>query len=190
MVSSVQDGIYALGKAHISQIFPQHSFWNSSNVRLIDDDPLSFFHGRSSNASSFHTSLLQINGVMSLALCLQVVSQAPQNFRSSEMQVTCEGCFPTSLSAQSFPFPPACPGQYAHWSFRRWMATIDTFQFRLSIQLFTFCSKLIESVRIVACVVWLSPLEAIHQRTWVTASISIHIVKLEKYNGHADQCVL
>ena len=92
MVSSVQDGIYALGKAHISQIFPQHSFWNSSNVRLIDDDPLSFFHGRSSNASSFHTSLLQINGVMSLALCLEVVSQAPQNFRSSETQATCNGC--------------------------------------------------------------------------------------------------
>ena len=30
---------------------------------------------------------------MSLALCLRVVSQAPQHFRSSEKQATCEGCF-------------------------------------------------------------------------------------------------
>ena len=39
-------------------------------------------------------SLLQAtDGVISLALCLQVVSQAPQHFRSSEKQATCEGCF-------------------------------------------------------------------------------------------------
>ena len=30
---------------------------------------------------------------MSLALCLQVVSQAPQHFRSSETQAPCNGCF-------------------------------------------------------------------------------------------------
>ena len=30
---------------------------NSFNVRLIDDDPLSSFQGRSSSASSFHASL-------------------------------------------------------------------------------------------------------------------------------------
>ena len=49
--------------------------------------------GRSSSTSSFHVSLLQaIGGVMSLALCPQVVSQAPQHFRSSEKQATCEGC--------------------------------------------------------------------------------------------------
>ena len=36
------------------------------------DGPLSSFQGRSSSASSFHASLLQaINGMMSLALCLQ-----------------------------------------------------------------------------------------------------------------------
>ena len=39
-------------------------------------------------------SLLQaINGMMSLALCLQVVSQASQHLRSSEKQATSEGCF-------------------------------------------------------------------------------------------------
>ena len=37
--------------------------------------------GRSSSAFSFHASLLQaIDGVISLALCLQVGSQAPQHF--------------------------------------------------------------------------------------------------------------
>ena len=52
------------------------------------------FQGRSSSASSFHASLLQaINGVMSLAWCLQVVSQASQHFRSSQKQATCQGCF-------------------------------------------------------------------------------------------------
>ena len=49
--------------------------------------------GRSSSAYSFHASLLQaIDGVMSLALCPQVVSRAPQHFRSSGTQATCDGC--------------------------------------------------------------------------------------------------
>ena len=61
---------------------------------FIDDGPLSSFQGRSSSASSFHASLLQaVDGVMSLALYPQVVSQAPQHFRSSKKQATCEGCF-------------------------------------------------------------------------------------------------
>ena len=33
------------------------------------------------------------DGVMSLTLHMQVVSQAPQHFGSSEMQATCDGCF-------------------------------------------------------------------------------------------------
>ena len=71
-----------------------HGFDYGSNVRLTDDGPLSSFQGRSSSASSVHASLLQaIDDVMSLALCLPVVSQAPQHFRSSEKQATCEGCF-------------------------------------------------------------------------------------------------
>ena len=32
---------------------------------------------------------------------------------------------PASLSARSFLLTPACPGQYIHRSFRRWMSTID-----------------------------------------------------------------
>ena len=78
----------------VSQKFPQRCHWDGFNVRLIDDGRLSSFQGRSSSSSSFHVSLLQaIDGVMSLALCPQVVSQTSQHFRSSEKQATCEGCF-------------------------------------------------------------------------------------------------
>ena len=50
------------------------------------------FMSRLSSAFSFHASILQvIDVVMSLALCLHVVSQAPQHFRSSKKQATCEG---------------------------------------------------------------------------------------------------
>ena len=73
--SSVQDGIYALGKADnyvlhsVSQKFSQRCLWNGSNVRLTDAGHLSSFQGKSSSASSFNSSLLQaINGVLSLAL--------------------------------------------------------------------------------------------------------------------------
>ena len=41
----------------------------------------------------FYASLLQaVDGVMSLTLCPQVVSQAPQRCRSSKTQDTCDGC--------------------------------------------------------------------------------------------------
>ena len=52
-----------------------------SNVGLIDDGPFTSSKGRSLSASSFYAALLQaIDGVMSLALCPQVVSQDPQHF--------------------------------------------------------------------------------------------------------------
>ena len=78
----------------VSQKFPQCHLWNCSSFHLTDDGPLSSFHGRSSRASSFHTSLFQAaNSVMSLALYPQVVSQAPQHFICSKKKATCEGCF-------------------------------------------------------------------------------------------------
>ena len=56
--------------------------------------PVSSLWGGSSSTSSFHASFLQaIDGVMSLALCLQVASQAPRHFRSPEIQTTCNGGF-------------------------------------------------------------------------------------------------
>ena len=88
MYSSVQDCIYAHGKnpyaLHpVSQTFLQRCHGNGSNVRLTDDGPLLSFQGRSSSTSSFHDSLLQaVDGVMSLALYPQILSQASQHFRS------------------------------------------------------------------------------------------------------------
>ena len=64
----------------------------TANVCVINDGPLSSFQGRLSSASSFHVSLLvAIDVVVSLALCPQVVSQAPQHFRSSKTQATYNG---------------------------------------------------------------------------------------------------
>ena len=78
----------------VSQRFPQRCLWNGSNVRLIDDSPLSSFPITASSAFSFHHNVLHaIDGLISLPLCPQVVSQAPQHFRSSTTQATCEGCF-------------------------------------------------------------------------------------------------
>ena len=98
-----------------SSVATNTCFVESSSVPLIDDGPLSSFQGRSSNISSFHASLLQaIVGVMSLALCLLVLSQAPQHFRSSEKKPLVRVALPaSSLTALSFPFTPACPG-YVH----------------------------------------------------------------------------
>ena len=78
--------------------FPQRRLWHSSNVRLIDDGPLSPFQGRSSSASSFHASLLQaIADIMSLALCPHVACQAAQHFRSSETEAACVYLFLTAF---------------------------------------------------------------------------------------------
>ena len=124
---------------------------------LIEDGPLLSFPGRLSSASPwrlssaspFHASLNEaIDGVTSLAFCPQVVSEAPQHFRSSEIQANCDA-LSASLSAWSFPFTPACPGQYTYRSFRGWMLTLDPF-----VWAFTFCSELTESVWMMACVVW------------------------------------
>ena len=143
-----------------SQTFPQRCLRNGSNVLLIDDGPLSSFQGRSSSISSFHAYLLQAIDV--LALCPHVAPQAPQHFRSFETQDTCPG-----RCIQDFFF------------FWKWMSTLDIFQSGIPILFFTFCNKFIESVRMMAYVVRLSPLEAIQRRAWVTASTSIVQLEVE-----------
>ena len=90
----------------VSPTLPLKQFQCSSDG---DDGPLSSFQGRSSNASSFHASLLQaIDGVMSLALFPYVVSQAADLSRSKPLVRV---PLPSCLSAGSFPFTPACQGQ-------------------------------------------------------------------------------
>ena len=82
---------------YVSQFTSLTSLYLSNHVvnfSRIDDGPLLSFQGRSSSYSYVHASLFQATDrVMSLALCPQVVSQAPQHFRSSEKQNTCKGCF-------------------------------------------------------------------------------------------------
>ena len=72
---------------------------------------------------------------------------------------------PASLSARSLPFIPACPGQYTHRSFRRWMSTIDTFQSGLPIPLFTFCSKLFVASEQFRCWSYKGPFSSFLGRT-------------------------
>ena len=68
--------MYVLHPVSDSEKVPQCCLWNGYSVHLIDDGPFSSFQTNlSSSTSSFNASLLQaIDGVMSLALCLQVVS--------------------------------------------------------------------------------------------------------------------
>ena len=65
----------------------------------------------------------------------------------------------------------ACPRQCIHRSLQWWLSNINICQSS------TFYNKLIGSLRMVACVVWLSSLEAVQWRAHVTASTSL--VKLE-----------
>ena len=123
-----------------------------SNIRPIGDGALSSFHGRSPSASFSHF----FSSKRSMALyhwpCARIyyfkllnTSDLPR----SHVRVA----LPASLSARSFFFTSACPGQYTYRKFRRWMSTIDTCQPGLPVPLFSFCSKLIECERRMACLV-------------------------------------
>ena len=99
--SSVQYGIYALGKAHMrstpSLSFPNVAFETIPmfiSPAMALSRPFIKFRGRSSGASSFHACLFQaVDGVMSFDLCPQVKPQAAQHFRFCETQAICDGCF-------------------------------------------------------------------------------------------------
>ena len=113
---SVPDGIYMLEKAHKCSAPSLRSFpsvaLETVPVFVWLTVAFSFFQGRLSSASSFHAFLLQaINSVVYLALCLQVLYQPPQHFRSLETQATCDGYFACQSICLSFPFTLACPGQ-------------------------------------------------------------------------------
>ena len=93
----------------------------------------------SSSASSVHASLLQaIDSLRSLAFRPQTMSQAPQLFRPSEMQATCDGCF----ARQSICSVISLHSRHVQGS------TSIAFLFCV-----LFCMKLMESVRMMACVV-------------------------------------
>ena len=87
--SSVQDGIYALGKPHIRstpsvRCFPSVAFETGPTFVRLTMDLFRPFNWRSSSASSSRRSM---------AWYPWLVSQAPERFRSSETQSCCDGCF-------------------------------------------------------------------------------------------------
>ena len=129
----------------------------------------SSFQGRLSSASSPYVSLFQTtDGVMSLALCPQAVSQAPQHFRASETQAIYDGCFACQsvcsvIFLHSGMSRAVHPQEFTKADVGYW----HIYQFGLPIPLFTFCSKLTEPVRRTVCVVWLSPFETIQRRASV-----------------------
>ena len=124
------------------------------SVCLIDDGPVSPFQWRSSSASSFHASLLQtINGVMPLPLCPQVVSQASEHFRSSEKQATCDCCFTRQSICSVISLHSGMSRALHQQEFSKVDVDYRHIPSGLPIPLLTFCSKLIESVRMMACVV-------------------------------------
>ena len=107
------------------------------------------------------SSLLQATeGVISFVLAGGVSSSSTFQISWDTGRLWWLLCLPV-LTAQSGPLSPACPGQCIHRSFWRWMSNIVTCQSGLPISLFTFWSLLIEPVRTMACVVWLSPLKTV-----------------------------
>ena len=102
--------------------------------------------GRSSSSSSFHACPLQsIDGVMSLALCPQVVYQAPQHLPTSK---------PLVMGACSRQSICSVISIHSDWHVKPrgvfeggCMSTIETFQSGLPIPLFAFRSTLTERAR-------------------------------------------
>ena len=117
--SSVQDDIYPL----LSEFYPNLPLkrFQCSSVRCLLFPRLSPPGNPWCDILGFVPA-----GSVSSFSTLQIIREA-----------TCEGCFARQSTARSFPFTPACPGQYTHRRFRRWMSTIDTFHSGLPIPFFS-----------------------------------------------------
>ena len=123
----------------VSQKFPKIAYETVPGFIWF---PFSSFQGRLLRTSSLHASLLQvINGVMSLALCLHVVSQAPQHFRSSEEQTTCDGCFARQSICSVSAFTQACPGHPHVFQGGCRTLTHATLGFPFHFSLVTMCNQ-------------------------------------------------
>ena len=136
----------------------------------------SFFSSKKTSGYFLYDSPLQvISGMLSLALCLQVVSQVPQHLRSCKMQAICDGyfahqsiCLVVSLDLGM--------SRTVHLHEFLIVSTEHTsvgflFYFLL-LFLFFITNKLLESVKMM--VVLLSPLKMVgQQKACMTALISI-----------------
>ena len=166
VLSSLQDSIYALGKANVRFIpsltrLPSVAFATSSSVALVWPWPFLVLSRNIVRRFLFlRLSPLGDRWCDALgSVPAGSVSTAP-NLRSPETKATGVGCFARKsvcsvISHDSGVFRIL----YILRCLRRCMSNIVACQSWLPIPLFTFCSKLIGFVRIMACVVSLSPLE-------------------------------
>ena len=178
--SWVPDVIYVLRNTSIlcsipSLKFPQRYLWTSSNVHLQ-----SSFQGRLSVSStySFYTSLLQaIDGVVLGFVPAGSVpsSSTLQTFWDAVLEMV---ALLASLSARSFLLTPK---QYIYRCLQRWLSNCDTCKSGLPIPLFVACSLDLWGG---GCVVWLRPLDAIHQTACTTASTSFSSWRLRSHQLH------
>ena len=141
--SSVQDGMFALGKAHMHSTLSLRSFPNVAfdTVPMLIWLMIAIFHpfneGRLAlplaMPVSSRWSMVWCPWLCACRQCLKLHNTSDL-LRSKPLVMV---ALPPSLSSQSFPFTPACPGQYTYRRFLRWMSTIDTVQSGLPIPLFT-----------------------------------------------------
>ena len=146
-----------------------------SNVRLTDDGRLSSCQGRSSSASTFHESFRWCDvlgfvpaGSVSSSSTLQIFREVSHLWGLLCQLVYLLGRFPSPRHVQGSTLTGVFEGEC-------WQLTHPSLGFPFYFSL--FCSKLIESVKMMTYVAWLSPLEAIQRMAWATTSTSI--VKLE-----------
>ena len=136
----------------VLEVFPS-CLWKRSNVCLNDDGPFSSFQARLMSISSPYAfrppgdCWCTVPGLVPTSTVLRLVNT---------LGLRCKAPVMVAFYLLSFPLTPACPGQSIQRSLQGWMLSIDTCHSGLLISLFTFCSKLIESVRMIASVVWLS----------------------------------
>ena len=182
LYSSVQDGIYALGKANMRSTQSLGSFPNvaSQTVPMFTWLTMALSRPFKEDRPALHLSLLSPLG----------------DWWCSNLGFVAAGTVSGSSTLQTFRywshlcwllFPPVY--LLDHFSSFRHVEGSTTVEFtKLDVKYwhmpvwasnstFQFCSKLIESVKMMACVARLSPLKAVQRRAWVTATTSI--VKLE-----------
>ena len=169
--SWAQDVIYILRNTSILCSIP--SLWSFPNV-TFEPVPMFISNQRFTEdcqcqAHTLYTSLLQ--GLGGVVLGFVPAGSAPssstlQTFWDAVLETV---ALPASLYTRSFLLTPKCPEQYICRCLQRWLPNCDTCKSGIPIPLFVACSLDLWGG---GCVVWLWPLDAIHQRACMTASAS------------------
>ena len=128
--SSVQDGIYALGKAHMRSTPSLRSFPNVAfetvPVFLWLTMALSRPFKEDRRPLSLSTSLSSRRPIYDVLGFVPAGSGSSSSILPRRRPLVMVALPASCLFARSFPSTPACPGQYIQKSFRWRMSTIDT----------------------------------------------------------------